>query len=124
MSKTDIKTLRQAVKDAEAKAKEADELVRSVRARLSEVQRDAMDANKALYDAQIALKAAGPLGKRLTEILREAAEPSVWCRVSDKRLEACRELEAIGFVTIIDHGVGWRVSATDAGRAKLAESAP
>ena len=72
MSKTDIKTLRQAVKDAEAKAKEADELVRSVRARLSEVQRDAMDANKALYDAQIALKAAGPLGKRLTDGMNAA----------------------------------------------------
>lgn len=122
----DIKALRRAVKDAEAKAEDASELARSVRARLDEVQSDESRAHKALDDAKNALKAAEPLAKRKANLLREATAPNgawIGCMsMRHQRRDDARELRNLGFAFIEDHGTFWRVIATDAGRAKLAET--
>lgn len=121
-----VKALKAALKERQAELEEATKLVQSVQARLDEVRHDEQRAAKAVAEAKTALRLAQPLGKQLAKLLAESAESGgAWIRTfsgAPQRTNNARELCLRGLAAIGRQSFdGYRLIATDAGRAKLAD---
>ena len=123
----DIKALKAALAERQAELAAAEAQIKSLQDQMDEARHKAAFAREEIAQAEIALRLAQPLGKRLAKLLAESAESGgAWMRFgsSTQRRDDARELRRLGLATDGRRDAfGYCLVITDAGLVKRAEEA-